>query len=317
MRYLVVVMWLMLFCCCAQEETPQKRVDSILASVNGKPICLMDVVNETRQEETRLSYLHKGDQLYQSVRSLRLKVLNEIIKRYLILDDYKKKPYDIPVQLIESMLDDLAVSFGCNSRSELAVKARESGTSVEELKEKVRERLIIQSMIGSYCYRNVNLTPRDVYEYYNKNKDKFTQPAKVRIAVIYLKKDRPDLERCRRDVEEKLKESPNNFAAMARLYTDGPGSDKGGDLGWVEDKGLRSEFREALKTVKLGGVSGAVITDEGCYFLQLTGKQEETVLDFKIAGPGLYKEIEGKMREEAVARYVESLKKNAVIRYGE
>lgn len=318
MRCLVTVFCLAVFCCCSGQETAaEKRIDSVLVSVNGKPVCLMDVVNETRQEEARLSHLHKGDRLYEAVRNLRMKTLNEIIKRHLILDDYAKNPYEIPVQLVESMLDDLAVNFGCNSRAELAVKARKSGTSVDELRRKARERLIIQSMINSYCYRNVQLTPRDIHEHYRNRQEDFTQPAKVKLSVIYLKKDRPDQERCRRDIEEKLKQSAENFAPMARLYTDGPGADKGGDLGWVAEKGLRPEFREALPKLEPGGVSEALITDEGCYFLRLTGKEEETVLDFKIAGPRLYKKIEAKLRDEAVARYVENLKKDAVIRYGE
>jgi peptidyl-prolyl cis-trans isomerase SurA len=317
MRFLLTVLCLAVFACCSGQEPMEKRVDSVLVSVNGKPICLMDVVNETRPEEARLSYLHKGNQLYEAVRSLRMKTLDEIIKRYLILDDYAKNPYPIPVQLVESMLDDLAVNFGCRSRAELAVKAKESGTTVDDLKRKARERLIIQSMINGYCYRNIQLTPRDIHEYYQANKDGFTQPAKVRLAVIYLKKDRADLERCRRDIEEKLKQSAENFVPMARLYTEGPGPDKGGDLGWVEEKGLRPEFREALAALEPGGVSEPLITDEGCYFLRLTGREAETVLDFKIAGPRLYKEIEAKMREDAIKQYVETLKKDAVIRYGD
>ncbi len=332
MRYLMMILFMLSVTVWAQEDAaesqqqakaqekaaaPQRRVDSILVSVNGKPISLMDIVNESRPEEARLSYLYKGDKLYDEVKNLRLKVMNEIIKRYLILDDYERNPYDIPVQLIESMLDDLAESFGCTSRAELAVKAKESGTTVDELRRKARERLILQSMISSYCFRNIHLTPREIHEYYTAHKEEFTKPARVKLAVIYLKNDRADLERARGDIEEKVKEDKANFARMAHLYTDGIGADNGGDLGWVEEKGLRPEFNDALKTMAVGDISPAIMASEGCYFLQLTGREEETVQDFKIAGPALYKEIEAKMREEAVTRYVERLKKDAIIRYGE
>ncbi len=321
MRYFIVVLFMLAVAVRAQENAAapqaQRRVDSILVSVNGKPISLMDIVNESRPEEVRLSFLYKGDKLYEEVKNLRLRVMNEIIKRYLILDDYERNPYDIPVQLVESMLDDLAESFGCTSRAELVVKARESGTTIDELRRKARERLIIQSMISSYCYRNIHLTPREIHEYYTAHKDEFTKPARVKLAVIYLKNDRADLERAREDVEEKVKENKENFARMAHLYTDGLGADNGGDLGWVEEKGLRPEFKDALKTMTVGDISPALVAPEGCYFLQLTGKEEETMQDFKIAGPALYKEIEAKMREEAVTRYVERLKKDAIIRYGE
>lgn len=312
---------LLITCICianyGNESTTKPRIDSVLVSVNGKAISLMDVIYESRQEEARLSLVYQGKDLYEAVKKLRMRILNEIIKRYLILDDYRKNPYEIPNQLIESMVDDLAENFGCTSRSELAIKAKQAGTSIDELRVKARERMIIQSMLNTYCHRHVTVTPREIHEYYQQNRDKFTAPARIKLAVIYLSNSRADYDKLRQDIAKGLKEDPDKFSAYAQLYTNGPAADKGGDLGWIEEKGLRKEFKENLKNMKPGDTSQEIIAKEGCYFIQLTGEEAETIQDFKIAGVKLYREVEARMREEAVERYVEELKKDALIRYGQ
>lgn len=318
MRLLVILLIMTTACAClmaADEPGKDMRVDSILVSVNGTPISLMDVLYESRHTEARLAAMHSGKELFEVIRQHRMGVLEELIKRQLILDDYKKKPFDIPNQLIEGMLDDLSQEFNCGTRRELELKAKTLGTSLAELRRKATERLIVQSMIGSYCYRHVNLTPRDIHEYYNKNLDKFTIHPRVKISVIYLKKDRTDYQKARNDIEETLKKTPDKFNVLAELYTDGPSPERGGDLGWIEENSLRKEFKKALETLEIGKFSGAITTDEGAYLLYLTGREEQRVQSFEDAGGKLYKEIENELREEAVKRYVAELKVNAIIRY--
>ncbi len=316
MKLGIVLLAMCMFVAYGKEPVAKSRIDSILVSVNGRAISLMDVVYESRQEEAKLGLVYQGRELYEAVKKLRMRILNEIIKRYLILDDYRKNPYEIPTQLVESMLDDLAENFGCTSRSELAVKAKQSGTTIEELRFKARERLIIQSMINTYCHRHVTVTPREIYEYYEQHKDQFSTPARIKLAVISLKSGRADYDKLRQDIAKGLKEDPTKFAAYAQLYTD-VAADKGGDLGWIEEKGLRKEFKDVLKDMKTGDTSPEIVTKEGCYFIQLTGEEPETVQDFKVAGVKLYREVEARMRDEAVENYVEELKKDAIIRYGQ
>ena len=62
-----------------------EKVDSILASVNGIPVSLMDIIYESRREESKLCLVYNGNDLYQEVHKMRKKVLSEIINRHLVL----------------------------------------------------------------------------------------------------------------------------------------------------------------------------------------------------------------------------------------
>ncbi|MDD2403782.1 MAG: peptidylprolyl isomerase [Victivallaceae bacterium] len=318
MKFLIVflLMTVMLLPFRADEATqPGKRIDSILVSVNGTPISLLDVLYESRHAESRMAVMYSANELFEEIRKYRMSVLEELIKRQLIIDDFKKKPYNIPNQLIEGMLDDLSVEFNCGSRRELELKAKEMGTSLADLRRKATERLIVQSMIATYCYRHVHLTPRDIHEYYQQNQDEFTINSKVKISVIFLKKDRTDRLKAVNDIVECLKNDPNKFAALAELYTDGPASESGGSLGWIEEKSLRKEFTKALTDLEVGKFSGPLDTDEGTYFIFLSGREDARVQSFNDAGGQLYREIEKRMKDEAAKRYVEELKAGAIIRY--
>lgn len=318
MRLLIILLLAIVsVCACltAAEDIKEMRIDSILVSVNGTPISLMDVLYESRHAEARLAVVHSGKELFDAIRKHRMGVLDELIKRQLILDDYQKKPFDIPNQFIEGMLDDLSQEFNCGTRRELELKAKDMGTSLAELRRKATERLIVQSLIGSYCYRHVNLTPREIHEYYNNNLEKFTIQPQIKMSVIYLKKDRTDYQKALNDIEDNLKKTPEKFNVLAELYTDGPSPEQGGDLGWIDEKSLRKEFKEVLKTLEVGKFSGSITTDEGVYFLYLTGREEGRVKSFEDVGGKLYKEIENELRDEAVKRYVSELKTNAIIRY--
>ena len=59
MKYIIAAM-LLLLCVCgtaAEGLGKETRVDSVLASVNGEPITLLDVMLETSREELRLASL--------------------------------------------------------------------------------------------------------------------------------------------------------------------------------------------------------------------------------------------------------------------
>ena len=149
----------------AQDIGRETRVDSVLASVNGEPITLLDVLIESGREEMRLASMFSGARLYSEIAKLRKQVIDEIIVRKLVYDSYKEKPFPIEEQYIENLMDSLAVSMGGGSRGGLIKKAKELGTTIPELREKVKEKLAVDILLSEYCDRPIYITPKEVYDY--------------------------------------------------------------------------------------------------------------------------------------------------------
>ena len=70
-----------------------------------------------------------------------------------------------------------------------------------------------------------------------------------------------------------LAKSGQNFAALAKKYSQDPGSAKnGGDLGWMERSGFVKPFADALFSIKkVGDIVGPVKTQYGYHIIRLDG----------------------------------------------
>jgi PPIC-type PPIASE domain len=298
------------------KKDKASNVDSILASVNGTPVSLSDVLYESRRTEARLGMVYSGQKLYDEVMKFRKQILNDIITRKLVLVEYKKRKFEIPKQYTETLLDELMESYGCESREELGERARKAGTSLAELKRKTKEKVIIQVMINSFYFNHVNVTPRELFEYYQKNIADFSSPAQFRLQLFFLRKDKKDLPKLLKSISNDLKSNNRKiFTSLVVLHSDGPNATQGGDVGWIQQKRLRPEFATALKGKKAGDIVGPVNTDEGIYFLCLAELKTGKTSSFRQVLPGLREKIIQKRRHEAFNSYVADLKKNAVIRY--
>ncbi len=79
------------------------------------------------------------------------------------------------------------------------------------------------------------------------------------------------------EVVQKLK-SGEDFAALAKVYSDDPGSKlAGGDLGFVQAKSLTPKFAETMKSLKVGELSEPVLTPFGWHVLEVVEVKKREV----------------------------------------
>lgn len=71
----------------------QLEVNSVLASVNGEPISLWDVLPATRQQEYQAYAAYSGDRLYEAIRQIRRKTVDDLIDRKLLIADYRDQAF--------------------------------------------------------------------------------------------------------------------------------------------------------------------------------------------------------------------------------
>lgn len=291
------------------------QVNSILASVNGEPVSLADILPATRQQEYQAYAAYSGDRLYEAIRSIRLKAVNDLIDRKLVIADYRRQPFEIPNQQIEEELDNVAERMGYRSRAEFIRQARQAGSSIEKLRSEVEENMIVQLMIYRRYQIEQSITPREVYEYFQKHRREFVRPESLELGMILLPKDSPELEATAAKVGEALKADPGRFAELARLHSAGPGAENGGSLGRIERRRLRPEFAAAMPEPAAGRVYGPVRTAEGIFFLKVLAHSAEKQSDFREQSSEIRDRMKEELREKSRTRYLEELRKDAILRY--
>lgn len=147
----------------------------------------------------------------------------------------------------------------------------------------------------------VNVNPADLDAWYQQNQARYVEPEKRHAHHILIgtngKTDAAADAAALAKAQQVLKElrAGGDFAALAKKYSDDPGSARqGGDLGWALRGAYAQAFADKLFTMKAGETSDPVKTQYGYHIIHLDEIQPEhgkTLADARA-------QIEGDFRRE-------------------
>jgi len=124
--------------------------------------------------------------------------------------------------------------------------------------------------------QRVTVTPADVDRYYNQNIQQFQQPEQVRASHILLKTEGKNEEDVRKRAEEVLKKAKagEDFAALAKQYSEDTSKDQGGDLGLFGKGRMVPEFETAAFAMQPGQISDLVKSQYGYHIIKVVERKD-------------------------------------------
>lgn len=250
----------------------EKVVDEIVAVVGKYAIYWSDV--ETQYNQFRQQGA-KGD-----AQTLRCQVFEDLLFQKLLLNQAEIDSVVINDEQLESELDRrlryFIGQFGTQEKLE-----EYYDKSVVEFKEELREPLR-QEMLGmdvqQRITQNVKVTPTEVRDFFNKIPADSLPIIPIEYEIAQLVKQPPispeEMSAAREkitDLRNKIVSGEKNFATMARLYSEDPGSaKKGGELDFFGRGMMAPEFEAAAFNLKKkGDISEVVKTKFGFHIIQL------------------------------------------------
>lgn len=304
----------------AAQRTVDADGNVILATVNGEPITLFAVRAETAQQESQLSLMYSGKRLNHEIEDIRKNAIDDIIARKLVSEQFDSKGYKVPKQFIERMLDTIASDMAGGDRKQLEKQARKSGISMEELRKQAHRRAATIMLINARCYQDVYITPKQVWDYYEKHKYDYRLPRKIRLQMLYLKSKEDDgtgnIAQFAIKLQPHIVQADEKaFKEYVKTHSVGPNKENGGDVGWVEIDKLRPEFSRALKNKPTGSVVGPVKTPEGFYFIRIKDQEEQKDRSFDSVKTAIKNKLEDDEKKKNYDKYIEKIRSRAIIRY--
>ena len=155
--------------------------------------------------------------------------------------------------------------------------------------------------------------------YYQDHTDAFTEPERLRLSIILLKVDPglPSEEKAKildqgKSLHRRLL-AGEDFATLARQYSNDESAARGGDMGYVHRGMLGEDVHKVLESLSPGAISEPLVLMEGVAILRLDERVPARLKDFansKARAAALWK------REEAERRWVRlkaELRKSATI----
>ena len=294
----------------AAAEAPENN--SVLATVNGEVVTLMDVLPLTFEKERQAQLVYTGERLQTEIRNYRKAAVDELIDNILIRKEFDKFNFVLSNQDIEREIDELALRTGCRSREQFAKRLKEEGSSLAELRLSVRKNMMVQLMLFRQLKIADPVSPKELYEYFMANENSFASPEKVVLAMLKLDSNRPDLAKEIVSVGEILKKDPEQFARLVKVYSPDLGS---GELGEIERKQLRPEFSAAFKEFVPGMIAGPLKVYDGVVWLKVVSYTPAKKVSFHEVEARLKLELERKRREKVIKDYAAKLRAEALIEY--
>jgi len=304
----------MVLCCFAVTPDGADRVEgnSVLASVDGQAVTLMDVLPVTRNRELQARSVYSGDKLLEVISGYRKKAVDEMIDNILIHKEFARYKYELPNQEVEREIDRFAVRIGCRSRSQLNRRLKKEGSSVDEVRMVIRKNMMVQMML----YRQIRIadpvSPKEAYEYFQANEEKFAAPERFKIGMFKLDNSVLDYRKRCAEITAMLNEDPAAFEKLEEKFGISSGSVKSWD---VTKNDLRPEFVAAFKKFSSGTVSSPVEVYDGTVWLLIKEYHPAEKKSFRDVEERIKAELELKIRENVIDGYAKKLRSKALVEY--
>ena len=297
----------------AEENKPSQDKVSV---VNGSVITRADFDRELKHAQGRLST--KGIPLGTSrLTQLKKEVLEQLIERELLYQESQKRGIKVHERAINEQLKTLKKRF--TSEKDFRNILTKMNLSEDAIKSQFKRDRAIQEFMDKEFIEKVTISDKEIKAYYDSKRDLFKQPEQVRASHILVSVDskggasqKAEARKKIEKIQQKLHKG-EDFAALAKEFSQCPSSAKGGDLGYFKRGQMVKPFEEAAFALNPGEVSDIVETRFGYHLIKVVGKKAEGTIAYEDVKDRLGQYLKQEKGKKEVSLYVEKLKQEAKI----
>lgn len=196
-----------------------------------------------------------------------------IAERKLLLDDAKKAKSSFAPEELDKILNYQYSRSG--GEDKFLQMLEENGIEIEFVKKSIEKDLMIQNYLEDFFTRTIPISEEEVQKVYEEDKT-----ASVRHILLSTKeKGEAEKEEIRKKMEEILSraKSGEDFAELAKTYSEDPGSKENGGLYENFGRGqMVPSFEDAAFSVPIGEISDIVETSFGYHIIKVVDRKKET-----------------------------------------
>jgi peptidyl-prolyl cis-trans isomerase C len=260
---------------------PSGPADQVVAKVNSKQIKRGDLdfaIKNIAASDPRIQSPDKWPELRKSV-------LDELIDQELLYQKATASNVSVPDKDLGDQMTQLKSQFP-NEKAFVDQLAKD-GMTPDKVQDMLRRRLVITKYVRSTIVDQIKVTPEDEQKFYADNKERLKHPEQIRASHIMrtVKQDAKPEERAaqKAKIDEALARAKKgeDFAALAKEYSQDGSAPGGGDLGFFGKGDYPEPFDKAAWALKDGQVSDVVTTQFGFHIIKVTAHRAEGYVPFE------------------------------------
>ncbi len=309
----MVILICLVLASCASAEEPAVP---IAAKVNGVVITREDLDRQLTQYKQYFAKMGIPVREAQ-MKELEKDVLNGLIGRELLYQESQRTGTKVDAKTISEQLDKIKKQFP--SEKEYEKELAKNDLTEADLTAQLQKELTIKQYIDQKLSGKTDVSEQEAKAFYDENLDKFKSPAQVRASHILIKVD-PEADEAKKaetkkkmeDIQARLKNG-EDFAALAKEYSECPSAAKGGDLDYFSHGKMDPTFEEAAFGLEPGQVSDIVKTSFGYHLIKTVDKKPETTATFDEAKDKIIKNLSQQKFQKQVLELTKELRNKSEV----
>lgn len=295
----------------AATAFPDSLVDGeLVATVNDRPITGRDLrVFTLIYQPATVDSLHD--------RMFNLELLNGYIDRIVLWQEARAAGMTVPDSTHAWYLNRFEEAFGGPERVEATLS--QFGITRDELESVIRRDLLVRQLIEKRIAPGIEVTEAEARNFYDNNPEQFTSGEQVHARHIIILTKPSDSDSVLAQKRDKLQDilararSGEDFAELAKNYSQGPSAQNGGDLGFFSREQMVAPFAQAAFALEPGEISDVVETRFGYHIIKLEERRDAETIGFDEVHDRLMDGLYDRELNTAVENHLQQTRSVAII----
>jgi parvulin-like peptidyl-prolyl isomerase len=295
-------------------------IDGYVARINDQVITHSEVREALAPLLPELYRAYQGAQLEEQLDKAFAQARNELVERALIMEAFKAKGGQIPDQYVNDEIKRVVSERFKGDEALFEQVLSEQKKTRAEYMEIIRQQMAVGMMTNEEVSRRARITPAQVREEYENNKEPYFIPEKVKYSIIVLNKGTSTEDQTvKRNEAEAVRErllKGADFSETAKKISEGSRAAEGGAFPWMQPKDVRPELQETLQALPAGEISEIIETEAQLYIVKMEARLQAGYKSFDEVRKDIKNALTAKERSRLKKRWIERLKEsNYVVIY--
>jgi peptidyl-prolyl cis-trans isomerase SurA len=302
----------------AAAPAPGRTVlERVAATVNGEVITLGEL-RERGGEALRAAERLEGAERTRATTLALRRTYEQLVAEKL----FRAQAAELQVEVTDAQVDAAIEDIKKRNRFDDATFQRalaENGLTLPAFRAQIKDQFLERRLLDAKMGGRLKVSDEDLQNYYQTHPAAFEGEEERRVRHIFLPlaEDAPAaaVERAEAAAQRVVQRlaAGEDFAAVAREVSRGPGAEDGGDLGWLRRGTIQKALEDVAFSLADGQVSSVLRAGPGLHLFKVEGRRRGGGRTFEEAKDEIRDLMAQEQAQSYRDQYVAELKRDAVI----
>lgn len=291
--------------------TRRTAADKVVAEVNGEKIFNSEVEKQLNAVIGSHGSQLQGEEGKKMIEAFRKQILDNLIDNLLIIQEAKRQGFKATQKEIQARIDEIKKSFP--SEKEYKAALEQNGLTEADVPGEV-EKMILAEKLLEKVLKGIEVSDKEISDYYEKNKSQFEVPESVEIAHIFVQG-----ESSATSALNEIKKGLSFEEAVSKYSEDTSTKLNKGNLGMKPrttlEQAFGKEFSDAVFKLTKGEVSKEIIKSQvGFHIVKLISRKKAGIQTLEEAKDQIKNQLLNQKQREVYDKWLAEIKKKAEIK---